>query len=66
MRVQGKKRKGSHTPDGRSVEKRTKDDIISSHQPEIRSYLRKEELQVMVYLSPYFNQSILSQAREVP
>ena len=47
MRVQGKKRKDSHTLHGRSVEKRSKDDIISSHQPEIRSYLSKEELQVL-------------------
>ena len=47
MRVQGKKRKGPHAPHGRSVEKRSKDDIISSHQPEIRSYLSREELQAL-------------------
>ena len=61
MRVQGKKRKDSHTLHGRSVEKRSKDDIISSHQPEIRSYLSKEELQT---LSKYDEKAIKPNARK--
>ena len=47
MRVQGKKRKDPHTSHSMPVEKRSKDDIITSHQPEIKSYLSKEELQAL-------------------